>query len=126
MSLSSETGFYHWLSSEQAREGHNPKLTQAQTIPSLLRCPPGARCFLGALIALPRKHRIRTTRGTPQLNFQDLKAFEQVTDQYQHLGAEFSQAIALVGSMGAIIPRTSLLDPDVRVSPHPAPDNLVN
>ncbi len=75
---------------------------------------PGTRYLLGALIALPRryraliaqkgKHRIRTTRGTPQLDFQDLKAFEQVTDQYQHLGAEFSQAIALVGSMGLLYP----------------------
>ena len=77
MSLSSETGFSHWLSSERAFAGHSPKLTQARTIPSLL-----------------------------QLDFQDLKAFEQVTDQYQHLGVQFSQAIALSPSNPAFVPRT--------------------
>ena len=31
---------------------------------------------------------------------------------------------ATVESMGVIIPRISLLDPDVKLSPHPAPDSI--
>lgn len=66
MSFSSITEFSHWFSCEQAGTGHSPKGTHRRAIPSLVR-----------------------------LDFQDLKAFERVTDQYQHLGVEFSQAIAL-------------------------------
>nr|MBW4596073.1 hypothetical protein [Brasilonema angustatum HA4187-MV1] len=32
--------------------------------------------------------------------------------------------LSLLESMGSIISRTSLLDPDVRISTHPAPDVL--
>jgi hypothetical protein len=34
------------------------------------------------------------------------------------------QTVFMVGSRGAITHRPSLLDPDVRLSPHPAPDVL--
>lgn len=77
MSFSSITEFSHWFSCEQAGTDHSPKGTHQQAIPSLV-----------------------------QLDFQDLKAFERVTDQYQHLGVEFEQAIALSPSNPAFQPRT--------------------
>lgn len=77
MSFSSQTEFSHWFSSPQVRESHSLKGTQVQAIPSLV-----------------------------ELDFQDLKAFERVTDQYQHLGVGFEQAIALSPSNPAFQPRT--------------------
>lgn len=77
MSFSSITEFSHWFSCEQVREGHSLKSTPPQATPSLVR-----------------------------LDFQDLKAFERVTEQYQHLGVQFEQAIALSPSNPAFQPRT--------------------
>ena len=77
MSFSSITEFSHWFSSEQAGTGHSLNSTPGQATPSLV-----------------------------QLDFQDLKAFERVTDQYQHLGVQFEQTIALSPSNPAFQPRT--------------------
>ncbi|MGK7905376.1 MAG: hypothetical protein AB4352_29020 [Hormoscilla sp.] len=79
MSFSSITEFSHCFSCEQAGTGRIPNPTQARG---------------SALV---------------QLNFEDLKTFERVTDQYQHLGVGFEQAIALSPSNPAFQPRTGSL-----------------
>ncbi len=40
------------------------------------------------------------------------------------LNSQFTTVCILVGSKGAIMPRSSLLDLDVRLSVHPAPDSI--
>lgn len=49
--------------------------------------------------------RIPTISQMIQLDFQDLTAFECVTEQYRHLGVHFSDAIALEPSNPAFLPK---------------------